>query len=170
MTIEELSHKEEGLFLKARELYRKEDSPDTIKSLSNIFIAYNEVHRAYAALSAYNIEALKRALFIQWFALSEPNYLTGISDLNEDIEAKVLENLSNLIETGNIDYELTWMLNYYASWDWIFDRIKSFKGFDKSVVNEQNNHLPETINREEMKERGQMGRYWNSLTRFNPGE
>lgn len=105
-------------------------------------------------------------MFIQWYALSEPSYLTGISDLDENVEAKIINDLNKAVEIKTIDDELIWMLNYYARWDWIFERITSFKGFDKTIVKEQNDNLPKTIDREKMKQRGQMGKYWNSLTRF----
>jgi hypothetical protein len=59
------------------------------------------------------------------------------------------------------------MLNYYANWEWCFDHLESFKGFDPRIVNEQNNHLPQSIDKEGMRTRGQMGKYWNSLTIFN---
>ena len=124
------------------------------------------MHQLYADLSYSDIEALKRGLFIQWYALSELNYLTGISDLDEEIESKILVNLNAFISTGKIDYELTWMLTYYAKWNWIFERLRIFKGFDKTIVNEQNDKLPDTIDREAMNLRGQMGKYWNSLTRY----
>jgi hypothetical protein len=56
------------------------------------------------------------------------------------------------------------MINYYSNWSWIFEEIKSYKGFDIYSMNEQNYLLPEKIDKEQMKKRGQMGHYWNSLT------
>jgi len=109
---------------------------------------------------------LKRGLFIQWYALSEPNYLTGISDLDKEAENEILKNLDHLISADKIDSEVIWMLNYYSSQQWIFDSVSSYKRFDKKIVNEENNKLPITIDKEAMKLRGQMGRYWNSLKGF----
>jgi len=104
------------------------------------------------------------------YALSEPNYLTGISDLDKPAENEILKNLDHLISAEKIDSEFIWMLNYYSSQQWwIFDRISSFKGFDKKIVNEGNNKLPVTIDKEAMKLRGQMRRYWNSLSAFSNG-
>ena len=166
MTLQSLAYKEDDLYSKVIDLYHQTFSSDTDKKLSEIFSAYKKIHRAYANFSSFDIEALKRGLFIQWYAIAEPNYLTGIGELDESTEAKIIEDLNNFILTKKIDYELTWMLNYYARWNWIFDRIKSFKGFDKAIVNQQNDKLPDLINRESMNLRGQMGKYWNSLIKF----
>ncbi|MDQ3534286.1 MAG: hypothetical protein M3421_01505 [Bacteroidota bacterium] len=74
-----------------------------------------------------DIEALKRGLFIQWYALAEPNYLTGIADVDEQAESKIIHLLSEVIINGNVDEELCWMLDYYPAWDWIFEGMKAPK-------------------------------------------
>ncbi len=148
MTLQDLAYKEMDLYSKTIDLYHQPYSFDTEKKLGEICLEYKKIHQAYADLSSSDIEALKRGLFIQWYALSEPSYLTGIADLDETTEAKIIEDLNDFIKAKKIDDELIWMLNYYARWDRIFDRISSFKGFDKTVVNEQNDKLPEIIERE----------------------
>lgn len=167
MTLQELANIEEDLISKVKEYYHLSEGTLFRKKLSEVFIEYKKVHQAYADMASNNIEALKRALFIQWYALSEPSYLTGISDLDEEIENKILDDLNSFIDSDRTDYELTWMLNYYARWYDVFERLSSFKGFDTKIVNEKNDNLPDTIDREAMKSRGQMGRYWNSLTIYN---
>ena len=167
MTLQELADKEDALYSKAIDFCRKSQSAQTDEKLQYIFHEYRMIHQAYAELSKTDNEALKRGLFIQWYALAEPNYLTGIADLDENAENKIIQSLNDRIEAGNADIELTWMLNYYANWDWIFERLTSFKGFNSTILNEQNNYLPDKIDREEMALRGQMGKYWNSLTKFN---
>jgi hypothetical protein len=167
MTLQELANKEDELNNKVIDLYRQPQSDHTEDTLQDIFLEYRKIHEAYAELSLTNIEALKRGLFIQWYALAEPNYLTGIADLDENAENKVVQALNERIEASNADNELIWMINYYAHWDWIFERLASFNGFNNTIVNEQNNHLPDKIDRDEMAQRGQMGKYWNSLTNFS---
>jgi hypothetical protein len=167
MTLQELADKEDALYREVIDLDRQPQSGEADKTLQDIFLEYKEVHKAYAELSLSNNEALKRGLFIQWYALAEPNYLTGIAHLDENAENIIIQVLNDLIDSGKADRELIWMLNYYAAWDWIFDRLPSFKGFNSNIVNEQNNYLPDKIDKEEMLQRGQMGRYWNSLTKFS---
>ena len=167
MTLQELAYKEDGLCSKVVDLSRQPQTDKTIEKLREIFFEYRRIHEFYADLSSCHIEALKRGLFIQWYALTEPNFLTGIADLNEKAENKIVQVLNEIINADKIDNELRWMLNYYSNWDWTFERHKTFRGFDTKIVNEQNNQLPETIDRERMKLRGQMGKYWNSLKRFS---
>jgi len=167
MTLQELAYKENELYSKAIDLYHQPQSTDTGKQLKEIFIEYKNVHQLYSDLSFHDIEALKRGLFIQWYALTEPNYLTGIADLDKSAENKVIQALNEIISANKTDNELIWMLNYYSKWDWVFERHKSFKGFETNFVNEENSQLPDAIDREKMKLRGQMGKYWNSLTGFS---
>ncbi|HEV7329975.1 MAG TPA: hypothetical protein VGN63_02950 [Flavisolibacter sp.] len=152
---------------KSLDLNRQRQSDQTDDGLQDIFLEYRKIHQTYAVLSLTDDEALKRGLFIQWYALAEPNYLTGIADLDENAENKIIQSLNGRIEAGDADNELRWMLNYYANWDWIFERLTSFKGFNSTIANEQNNCLPDNIDTEEMTRRGQMGKYWNSLTKFS---
>jgi uncharacterized protein YutD len=94
--------------------------------------------------------------------------LTGLGDINEAAENKIIESLNKALETGKKDDELSWMLNYYYYiTEWAFERLKSFKAFDSEITDEKINPLPEKIDREEMKMRRQMGHYWNSLSRFS---
>lgn len=167
MTLQELAYKEDELYSKTIDLCRQAQTADTDKDLNEIFLKYKKVHQLYSDISFHDIEALKRGLFIQWYALTEPSYLTGIGDLDEIAEDKVVQDLNKLISANRADNELIWMLNYYSNWEWVFDRHKSFKGFDKNIVNLENSRLPDAIDREKMKFRGQMGKYWNSLKRFS---
>ena len=117
MTLQELANKEDQLYHATLDLYRQPQSGQTDLMLQKIFIEYQKVHQVYANLSVSNIEALKRGLFIQWYAWSEPNYLTGIADLDENAENKIIEGVNELIDAGNADDEFIWMLNYYYNWD-----------------------------------------------------
>jgi hypothetical protein len=167
MTLQALADWEDALCDKVIHLYRQAQSDETNKEFQAIFTEYRKIHQGYAEFSLADIEALKLGLFIQWYALAEPNFLTGIGDLDETSENKIVQALNDLIEAGKADNELIWMLNYYANWDWIFERLKAFKGFNSEIVNERKNHLPEKIDREKMAQRGQMGKYWNSMTQFS---
>jgi hypothetical protein len=167
MTLQELAYKEDKLYSKVIDLYNQPESEKSKEQLQEISFSYKRVHLEYANLSSHHIEALKRGLFIQWYALSEPNYLTGIADLDLNAENDIIHNLHELIDGSKIDNELIWMLNYYYNWTWVFERLESFKGFDSEIINEGNNQLPDKIDKEEMKQRGQMGRYWNSLSQFS---
>ena len=168
MTIEQLAQTEKELHLIVLELDNKERSDESDEKLRNIFELYKDIHKQYSDLADKQDEALKRGLFIQWYCITEPPYLTGIGDLDDSAEIKIIKVLNDKIEKNNLDDELKWMLNYYLSpsWVFVFDRFKGYKGLDKAIKNHIEYNLPERIDRVSMETRGIMGKYWNSLTRF----
>ncbi len=167
MTIQELADQESLLYSKVNELYYQPQTLEADDRLKQVFAQYREVHQAYADLAGVEIEALKRGLFIQWYAITEPSYLTGIDDIDKQAGEKIIQALNEVVDAGRFDYELVWMLNYYFNWAFAFKIYNNFKDFDQSLINAEYNSLPETIDREAMERRGQMGIYWNSLGRFS---
>src|SRR5688572_12185092 len=117
MTLQELADKEDSLYRKVVDFYQCSQSDQADEKLQDIFLEYKKIHQAYAELSLTDDEALKRGLFIQWYALAEPNYLTGIADLDENAENKIVQALNQRIDAGKADNEVTWMFNYYSNWD-----------------------------------------------------
>ena len=165
MDLADLAKKENELHLKVLGLLDQKQTKEVDEQLQEVFLEYRKVHNRYADLAGTDPEALKRGLFIQWYSLAEPNYLTGIPELDEESELKIVEALNNKILNGTIDEELHWMLDYYLGWDWIFEKYTDSKGLELAKIN-RNDKLPVRINKERMKQRGQMGLYWNSLAVF----
>jgi hypothetical protein len=166
MTTEELTKIENELYSAVIEIYNQEQTSELSNQLKDIFISYRQVHKDYSDLSKENVEALKRGLFLQWYALTEPSYLTGIDDIDQDAETIIIDIIEEHICNNTLDNELKWMLNYYATWDFVFDRFNNRKGLAQFVANKTDNLFPTKVDREAMKKRGQMGQYWNSLTRL----
>ncbi len=159
MTLTDLTNKEVELYSFTIDLYnRKGNSDRKVMTLNEIYSEYKKVHKEYANMSETDIECLKRGLFIQWYAMTEPNYLTGIDELDEKSETKIISELKKRIDENKADNELKWMLNYYLDWDFVFERFKNIAEFkkDKNVVDLTNIKL-KIVNR------GQMGVYWNSI-------
>ncbi len=161
MTIDELAASEEQLQIEVILLYDQPQSSEATARLGKVFSSYSSIHQAYATLSKSNREALKRGLFLQWYALTEPSYLTGLSTLDESAQKMIMYNLNELITSNDIDDELAWMLGYYANWEWTLELLSNPNGLSRQVAD-----LPISIDREAMQQRGQMGIYWNSLNRF----
>ncbi len=117
----------------------------------------------YAALAIEgDAEALKRALFFSWYQCSEPNQLSGLSELNEELIFKVLKKVDSYIETKSIDTELTFMLPYYFEvCDWYFER---FTGLDNLLHASKNNidKWAQEAPNQNWDNRGMMGEYWIS--------
>ena len=81
---------------------------------AGVFRDYREVHREYARLAADGeAEALKRALFLQWYALSEPACFTGVFEIFNSAQTLVAREVDGslmlivgsppYIFVGNID-------------------------------------------------------------------
>ena len=133
-----------------------------------VFDAYRKVHIAYVDLAEKdgNVEALKRAIFLQWYRLSEPSCFTGLLEFDTNAEQKALRFLNHLLITHQLDQELQWMLpEYYFITDFYLDR---FDGFEEikcfSKENWQELWADDAPTRESLKNRGQMGKYWLSTS------
>ena len=162
MTIEELTEKENKLYFKVCSLNGTiEEKENQIVKLG-ISAEYKVIHQNYSELSAENIEALKRGIFISWFAVSEPTFLTGINELDENAEENIVKEINERIKNKTVDSELNWMLNYYKSWEYVFAKFAKYELFNAKMISKEETELPK-IEKQEMESRGQMGVYWSSL-------
>ena len=167
MTTEQLAHTETELHSTVIEIYQKEQTDELNERISAVFASYKQVHKNYSDISKEDDEALKRGLFIQWYACTEPSYLTGIGELDEEAEQNIIDLVENKIQNNSLDTEIKWMLNYYATWEFVFDRFKNSKGLAELIAN-KTDELPLglVIDKAAMNKRGQMGTYWKSLNYF----
>lgn len=168
MTLEELDAWEHRLIDSRR---RTHDS----KEERRIEEEYRQVHQQYAVLmldKPHGLEALKRALFLQWFSVVEPPFLSGIAGLDKETQEKVMAELMRRVETNALDRELSAMvLWYYSLADWYF------APFDRARLlgSRSNSDPPGTIaskmaSKEAMMNRGQMGEYWLSIISKKGGQ
>jgi hypothetical protein len=162
MNINELTEKENELYLKLCSLNGTIE--EKLNQISKLGISneYLIIHKKYAELSAENIEALKRGLFISWFAVSEPTFLTGIDNLEENAQEKIVKEINERMKNQTIDFELNWMLSYYKTWDYAFKKFKKYEHFYAKIKSNEEIEMPK-IDKQKMENRGQMGIYWNSL-------
>lgn len=162
MTIE-LAHKETELYTAVISINGTiEEKNKQIEQLG-IFEAYRKIHREYARQSKTDLEALKRGLFLYWYALTEPSCYTGIGDLDPKAIEAIIHTLDRRFHKNISDYELDWMLSYYSNFEFVFERFRNYKSF-YSRLTDCKTEMPDSIDREDMSMRGQMGLYWNSLT------
>ena len=136
-----------------------------------VFAEYRAVHQAYASLLEQDNhqESLKRALFIQWYAITEPGCFTGIREIDLQAELNVLVQLNKLLYMHAADAELLAMLKCYSSWEYVFQREEFLHLSDLQTfvaAHSAGNELPTSppIQLSEMSSRGQMGAYWLSLS------
>jgi len=153
-------------------LYKTLDFTGTIEEKNDkvvyfgICTEYKKIHQEYSKLAKKNLEALKRGIFILWYALTEPSCYTGIGILDLAAEKHILRILDRRLKEKITDYELEWMLDYYSNWDFVFESFKEFEYVQQRMKATEKTELPDRIDRNHMSTRGQMGRYWNSLNRF----
>lgn len=162
MNIDELTKKENELYLKVCTLSGTIEEKHNQISKLGISYEYLIIHKKYAELSAENIEALKRGLFINWFAVAEPTFLTGIDSLEENAQEKIVKEINERIKKQTADFELKWMLSYYKTWNYAFTKFAKYELFYAKIISNEETEMPK-IDKQKMKNRGQMGIYWNSL-------
>lgn len=159
MTVDELTKIENELYSSVLDILEKNDA----NKLEAIYNSYKDLHGRYSELAENNDEALKRGLFIQWYAYTEPGYLTGIGLVDDIAEEKIIDLIERKIQKNDIDLELNWMLNYYANWDFVFEKFKNYPALIEFILNRKDTEL--VFDKVDMSKRGQMGEYWNSLNR-----
>jgi hypothetical protein len=94
------------------------------KEEHRIYAEYESISRRYAALAAAgDPEALKRLVFLWWYAQAEPSHLSGVGEFPADLSQRVGESLTRAVRAG-IDEEFRRMLVwYYTITDWHFEAL-----------------------------------------------
>ena len=112
-----------------------------------------------------NIEALKRALFILWYEWSEPNWLSGISGLDEGLVEEVLHMVNAMAKEDRLDNELRWMLPWYYKITEYYlcraDGLDDLRRFSEGDPYAYWEGCPKSS----FYHRGQLGLYWGSTTK-----
>lgn len=157
MTIEELTKIEVELYSAVLDILEKNETD----KLEFIYESYKNLHKHYSELAEENNEALKRGLFIQWYAYTGDD--VGIGKIDKIAEENIINQIENKIQKKDLDDELNWMLNYYANWDFVFEKFKSYTALTEFILNRKDIEL--IFDKVDMSKRGQMGEYWNSLNR-----
>ena len=141
---------------------------------AGVFAAYDEIYASY--LTAYQatmeatekLEALKRLVFLSWYGLLEPSFISGIGALSEAGIRTTYVWLDEHLRRQELDVELHWMLSFYASWEYLLPPFSEpqlpalaafISGVDPTVGHVPTHPWPWLA----MDNRGQMGLYWQSI-------
>ena len=138
-----------------------EESPE----YRSILADYAAIHREYVELAmGGDEEALKRALFLQWYRVTEPWFLCGLSDLDASAEQQLLTLVDILCASNRLGEELRWMLPYYylIADDYFQheDRCPALVAHCQAHPHQGQMERPAGFVSEG---RGQMGEYWASI-------
>ena len=111
------------------------------------------------------LEVLKRLTFLNWIFMLEPDFFTGIIELDESTVFNSYEILDIYIRKDKLDDELTWMLKYYSAWEYIIynhseGRLDALTTFAKSADTSESGLPRRKLPKGTMDNRGQMGIYW----------
>lgn len=132
--------------------------------MDRIFPEYTAIHCAYVELAVRNedIEALKRAVFLQWYATVEPSFLSGIKQIEEQSANAAMDEVQHLVVSEKIAEEFLWMLQCYYQ---ISDHFLYPPDKYNELIRKIDSLAPwksETGYKFVFINRGQMGRYWQS--------
>ena len=166
MTIVNLAKQENKLLNTVKKVVGLMEEKNVILKKKGVFEDYKKVFNEYVGLHKKDLEALKRCLFLYWYSTIEPSCFTGLGEFDNEQVEKVIKTLNRRLSKGITDYELDWMLGYYLNWDFGFEPFPEFEFIKKKMEEKNRIGMPDSIDRKEMEKRGQMGRYWNSLTIF----
>jgi hypothetical protein len=137
---------------------------------SGMYAEYPAIFAAYLDLvldgdDAEALEALKRAVFIAWYAFHAPPVVSGIAELPESAVRRLLIALDDAIVAGRTDDELATMLAWYdREFGYVFEHfgpVRALAGFIAGVEPRRLDAVRERAR--ELGGRGQLGRYWSSL-------
>lgn len=130
-----------------------------------IFAAYSDVHACYAQLALRGDgEALKRALFLQWYACAEPPFLSGLGEMDEVAERAVFQRLDELAARDELDDELRWMLPWYALIAEYYFEERAPMALARWLATRGDAHDVDLAAKgASLVDRGQMGKYWRSI-------
>jgi hypothetical protein len=168
MSIERLTEWEDHFILKfggVSEVDENRKSNFSEKVLCEENRAIYEQYILLISRQPAQVEALKRAVFLQWYAVSEPPYLSFLSGLKPELQRIILNKVQGQIENKKLDNEFEHMLSwYYFISDWYFDSFSDLPILVEHLENISSSLKPlEYLKRSDFNKRGQMGIYWQSL-------
>ncbi len=139
---------------------------ETLFQKIGVYEAWRRIFREYVTLAKTgDREALKRAIFLYWYSFSEPHELTGIPVLDTNLAEEVFGLADSMLEKGECDTELKWMLPfYYSIADFYLDYFWPDRFGHVRRASKENKDLWQTLCLESTYEnRGQMGEYWRGI-------
>ncbi len=134
-----------------------------------MYEAWQRIFREYVVLARQgDLEALKRALFLYWYSWSEPNELSGILGLDQDLVKQVLRTVDDMAGENELDGELEWMLPYYyAVYSLYFDHRglprRKFRHLRKASQGDHSFWHRISTDPSSFERHGQLGEYWKSV-------
>lgn len=167
MTLLELTAEEDRLLEAVSRVTGSMEERASKLRRAGVSAAYAEVHSAYVLLAEKEgaVEALKRAVFLQWYLISEPGCFTALLEMDAAAERRALDLLDGLVARGEFDEEFQWMAAYYFRVTDFYlpghEGLEALKEFSRRNQGELwSRGAP---SRASLSGRGQMSAYWLSI-------
>jgi hypothetical protein len=177
--LDEVAQREMVVLARAVATSRTMQDKERLLRADGTFAESAAIHATYVDFAAglwspNALEALKRAVFLGWYAAVEPSCFTGVDDLDETVLQREFDLLLATTRDGRLDGEFEAMLGWYvqvASYAFVgraggdglklanaaAELIRDLRLFDGHAYK----HFP--FSRTDLERRGQMGHYWISL-------
>jgi hypothetical protein len=164
MNLDEITRLEEEWLAKMSSSSGSINERDEANETTGVYAAWREIFEQYVLLAKNgDVEALKRAFFLAWYEQAEPDWSSGIKGLDYRLIEEVFQMLDALIETGEVDLELSWMLPwYYHIAPWYldpYDDLHTLKQASKGGWDLYREFCGDSS----FEGRGQLGEYWASI-------
>jgi hypothetical protein len=145
------------------------DERDAQITRSGMYAEYPAILGAYVELTTESehaptqLEALKRAVFLCWYAYVALPVNTGLAELPESEVRAVMEDLEHTIVSGRADEELRAMLACYRDdFGEVFDFFGPVRSLDAFIRDISSQDARELLGRSTWTGRGQLGMYWST--------
>ena len=145
------------------------EARDRALARSGVYRYYEAIFGAYRALAdssrasePVQAEALRRAVFLAWYACVAPPQLSGLAEFSDDQLEDAFRSAAWALENGELDPELAWMLAwYFREAPVVFTRLPGLA----RLVAYCRAQPPEGwrtagLTPERLGRRGALGRYW----------
>lgn len=158
--LDELATRETTLVARLRET-----QGDEAEVRSEVSSGFSEVHRGYVELArSGNLEATHRAVFLWWYSLSEPPFLTGLTGLAKDDGLSACDLLEERCSQRSWDPTLVAALRFYRQVHDFLEPASRFPCLANSTVDPVSNaELRGVAKSLASADSGQLGDYWRSI-------
>jgi hypothetical protein len=162
VSIHLLTAREESLVSRL-EHFRESGELDRQSVIRAIQHEFETIYLSYVSLLKEHdrpLEALKRAVFLQWYAFIEPFHITGAGQLPDEEQQFVMEQFERAREEGWVDEEAIYMLHWY------FDKWASQPSLGQ-LLGESHRAIDLTkhLSTTELARRGMMGQYFDEMAK-----
>ena len=174
LSLEALAHWESAVLASIRGASGTVDERDAQITRSGMYAEYPAIFKAYNELAGWpdeparSLEALKRAVFLAWYAFTQIPVESGIAELPETDVRQVIDSLASALRYDEVDDELRLMLAWYRGvFGYMFDHFGGVRGLDELIggmtPDEARTELRRLRSPADFADRGQLGHYWRAI-------